>query len=365
MDNAAYRLACMTRLPRKTVGFSLVEIMVSITLGIILSLAVIGVYLAQRNTYKTNVSQAGIQNTENAIAALITPTIRSAGFGGCATLTQALSNLNPGGPPPLGTLNTTPAFLMGYDAAAGTTLTITQTNAANSNQATDWLPSLDTSLTGQIEAVSDVLIVLGSTPGSTPIGITTITNGAPTLVLQNATGVMAGQFAAVSDCLKSSVFYITALAGTTVTHAAGAGVLANATSGLLVNYAAGSQFIMLTQTAFFIARDPSGQSALVRATFNQNGTWSIQALAPGIETMQVLYGIGTSGVPTQYVAASAVPNWGQIYAIRVGFLIEGQQGSTTRGPTQFSVLETTVNVPADNRLRHVYEVTIHLRNSAS
>jgi type IV pilus assembly protein PilW len=346
-------------------GFSLVEVMVGLTLGMILSIAVLGVYLAQKNTYRTNTSQATIQNSESAIAALVTPTIRSAGFSGCTTTLQASSNLNAGGPPPLGTLATTPSMVMGYDSAAGTTITITQTNAANSTLATNWTSSLDASLTGNVESVSDVLVVLGGTAGSQPIGVTTITAGSTSIVLQNATGIVAGQFGAVSDCLKASIFQITSVAGTTINHAAGAGALANATSALTLTYPAGSQFVPLTQTAFFVARDPGGQSALIRATLNTDGTWTMQSLIPGVDTMQVLYGIGTNGVPTQYVSAGAVTNWGQIYSIRLGFLIEGQQGSGTAPPTSYTVLGVTVNVPADNRLRHVYEMTINLRNSSS
>jgi type IV pilus assembly protein PilW len=187
--------------------------------------------------------------------------------------------------------------------------------------------------------------------------------GSVSLTLQNTTGVSAGQFGAVSDCLKASIFQITGVTGNTINHAAGGGVLGNASDVLTVNYAPGSQFVSIAQTAFFVAQNSSGQSALMRATLNTDGTWAIQSLAPGVGTMQVRYGIGSNGIPSQYVPARAVTNWGQVYAVRLGFLLEGQQGSGTKTPTQFSVLGTTVNVPADNRLRHVYEMTINLRNA--
>ncbi|MFC5474694.1 PilW family protein [Paraherbaspirillum soli] len=348
-------------------GVSLVELMVAMTIGLILVAAVIGVYLAQTRTYKTTNSQASIQNAENAISALLTPTIRAAGFSGCATLVQALSNLNPGGPAPLGTLGANPSMLMGYDA--GTTLTISKDNAANDSNAGDWSPSLDASLAGNVEAGSDVLVVLGTIPGSQPVGVVTIGSGSNSLVVQNATGsgISVGQFGAVSDCLKTSVFQITAVAGNTLTHAAGSGALANTSDFLAVNYPIGSQFVPLQQIAFFVAQGQGGQSALMRATLN-GATWTIQPLVPGVETMQVLYGIGSNGALTQYVTANAVVNWAQVYAVRLGFLIEGQAGSgsaSSTNPTQFTVLGSSVTAPADNRLRHVYEMIINLRNSTS
>lgn len=346
-------------------GFSIVETMIGITLGIILSIAILSVYLAQKNTYRTNTSQALIQNTESAIAALMIPTIRSAGFCGCNSAIFALSNLNEGGPPPLGSLSTTPSIIYGYDASAGTTINITQDNAANSSQSNQWSPGLDRSLTGNVQPSSDIISVFGPPIGTAPIGIITITSGSSSFTLQSATSLAVGGFGAISDCLKATVFQITNVTGATISHTAGTGALTNASSGFTNNYQPGAQFVQIIQTAFFVANDPSGQSALRRATLNPDGTWSIQSLVPGVDTMQVLYGIGSNGVPAEYVPASAVTNWGQVYAVRLGFLLEGQVGSATLNATTYSVLGTTVNVPADNRLRHVFEMTIQLRNAQS
>ena len=346
-------------------GFSLVEIMIGVTLGIILSIAILSVYMAQKNIYKTTVSQAAIQNAESAISQLVVPVVRAAGFCGCTSIVKATSNLNAGGPPPLGTLGTTATMVMGYGSSLGSPMTITQGNAANSSTAANWSPNLDASLLGKVQATSDVLIVLGPVPGSQPATVTANTTSSNSVSLQNATGLSSGQFAAISDCSKATVFAITSLAGTTATHTSGSGSLINANSVFPVNYPIGAQVIGLAQTAFFVAYDVSGQSSLMRATLNTGGTWTVQPLIPGVDTMKVLYGIGSGGALTQYVSANAVTNWDQVYAIRIGFLIEGQTGSETSSQTQFSVIGTTVNVPSDKRLRHAFEITITLRNSLS
>lgn len=346
-------------------GFSLVEILIGLTLGLIITASVLGVFLSQFKIYQSNTSQATIQNAESAISALIIPTIRSAGYMGCASISQTISNLIPGGAAPIGALGTTAAMIMGYDAIAGTTINITQNNAPNSSNTSHWSPTLETSLQGEVQTVSDVLVVLGASPGSIPIAVTAITSGSNSLTLQNASGIAAGQFAAISDCSTATVFNVTGVVGTTITHASGASALANASDALSINYPVGSQFISLTQTAFFVANDPSGQSSLVRATFNTNGTWTIQSMVPGVQSMQVLYGIGTNGSLSQYVAASAVADWSRVYAIRLGFLIAGAEGSATLGPSQHNVIGSTVSVPDTTHLRHVFEITINLRNSNS
>lgn len=344
-------------------GFSLVEIMVGLTIGLIMTIGVLGVYLAQVNMVRSNTSQSSIQNATSAITGLITPVIRSAGFTGCTNISKALSNLNPGGAPPLGTIGTLNTLIMGYDSTAGTQITISGDNTANEGNVNYWLPLLDTSLTGEVQGVSDVLIVLGGTPGATPTGVTSITSDE--MVVQNASGITAGQFAAISDCSKTSVFKVTGISGTTLTHAAGSGALANATSAFAVNYPVGSQVIPLTQTAFFTAHDPSGHSALARGRMNSDGTWTIEALIPGVETMQILYGIGSSGILSQYVPANEVTNWDQVYAVQLGFLIAGEAGSATLPSTLYHLIGSAITVPSDNRLRHQFEMTIYLRNSTS
>ncbi|MCW8386398.1 PilW family protein [Fluoribacter dumoffii] len=346
-------------------GFSLVELMVATAIGLLLSYAVMEIYITQTQIYRTSNTQALIQNTENAIANLVTPVIRASGFAGCGTINTAMSNLNGGGSSPLGTLGVTPALLAGYNRN-GTTISITQTNSPNDSNPGNWTPSLDSSLAGNVESTSDVLVVLGAAPGSFPVSITTIDSASNSFTVQSTNGLSLnlGQFAAVSDCIKTSVFVITGATATTISHEAGSSPYDNSTSAFIVNYQPGAQFIPLQQTAFFVGQGQGGQSALMRGILTETG-WTIQPLVPGVEVMKVQYGIGGNGSISQYVTADAVTNWAQVYAIRLGFLVEGQVASGNQNSTQYRVLDTLVTVPNDNRLRHVYEVNIALRNASS
>ncbi len=346
-------------------GFSLIELMVATLISLLISYAVLEIYLAQSQLSRASNSQAVIQSTQNAIIHMVTPIIRSTGFMGCGTLINAISNLNAGGPSPIGTINTNPIMIIGY-SGGGSSFTITQNNPANDGNASDWTPSLEPTLAGNVQQGNDVLIVLSPVPGSSPVAITTIAPSSNFLVVQSAPtpAVTAGQFGVVSDCAKTVVFQITGIAGTNISHNAGGGTLENSSSTFPVGFTAGSQFIQLQQTAFFVGQGPGGQSALMRAILVGNN-WTIQPIVPGIEFMKVQYGIGSGGNINQYVSANAVPNWGQVYAVRIGFLIQGEVGSGTRSSNQFRVLDTQVTVPADNRIRHVFEITIHLRNALS
>jgi type IV pilus assembly protein PilW len=343
-------------------GFSLVELMVATVIGLLLGYAVLEIYLAQSQLYKAANSQDRIQSSENAITNLIAPVIRSAGFTGCGNISNSVSILNTGGPSPISTINTSPAMITGYSGGTSS-MTISQSNPANSSTANQWTPALDASLVGKVQQGNDVLIIFGSAPNSFPLGITTIDSGSSSLVVQSASGanLSSGQFGAVSDCIKSVVFKITSIAGATITHDSGTGILENSSSIFPVNFQVGAQFVQMQQTAFFVGQGQGGQSALMRARLVGN-SWTIEPLIPGVNLMKVQYGIGTNGVINRYVTANAVTDWSQVYSVRLGFLIEGQEGSgmTTN---QHTVLDTVVNVPADHRLRHVFEMTINLRNA--
>jgi type IV pilus assembly protein PilW len=347
-------------------GFSLIELLVAMAIGILLVGVVVSAYLAQSQVYRTSRGQASVQDAENAIAGLVGPVLRASGFLGCSTLAGTfVSNLVAGGPAPLGTLATMPAGVVGYDAkdtgGDGTTLALASANPANDANEAHWSPSLDATLAGKVQPGSDVVVVLGPVAGSHPVGVTAI--GADTLTVEDASGLAAGQILAVSDCGKSAVFRATGVAGGEVAHAAGAGALANAVATLPVTYAPGAQLVPLSQTAFFVAQGQAGQSVLMRATL-VGSEWNVEELVPGVENMQALYGIATSAASTQYLPASQVTDWRLVSSVRMSFLIAGQAGSGTGATASAPVLlGTTVTPPADTRLRHVYAMTLNLRNA--
>ena len=348
-------------------GYSLIELLIAMAIGVILIGGVIVTYLVQTQVYKITNSQASIQNAENAIAALVTPIVRTAGFLGCSTVDQAVTNsLNTGAPPPLGAA-TTPGIVAGYDAsgtAGNGTMTLATRNPANDATLSDWTPILDSSLASMVQPGSDVIVLLGPVPNSQPAAVTPqIAAGSIALTIYGTTSLTVGSLAAVSDCSKSTIFNITGVTGSNIAHAAGAGPSGNAAAAFPVSYVS-PQLIALQQTAFYVAQGLGGQSALMRATY-VGGAWSPVPLVPGVQTLQVLYGTGANGVITQYVAASAVADWTAVYAVKLSFLIEGQLGSGgPSNPTAFSLLGTGVSTPQDGRLRRVYDLTIDLRNAS-
>lgn len=395
---------------RPSRGFTLVEMMVAVAIGLIVLAGLATVFIAQRQVYSTASSQGAIQNADNALSAILSPAIRGAGFTGCGTLTTSRSEVvfTSAATPWVFSPGDFSAPVFGYDASgtgvsgsSAGSYTYTALNVANSTASTDWNPSLDASFSGLAEKGSDILVLNGEVPGTHPMGVPTVNQAsAPnsfTVYNKGSTATTPIQFTdinhqdidvqvsavAISDCAKSSVFL--PVMTTTASGAARIGnpvtVSGSGNKSTQVNpiYQAGAQFVPLQQVAYFVGRGDGGQSALYQAVL-VNGAWNTQQLVPGVDNMQVLYGFGLGGNTQQYLSANQVQAlqasppagvvslpfnpWTAINSIRIGFLIEGGQGSAAVGsnPTVWNVLGTQVTVPADTRLRHVYVMTVNLRN---
>lgn len=372
---------------KRALGFSLVELMVAIAIGLVILAGVITVFVAQRQVYGTATAQASIQNAENAIAAMVAPAVRGAGFAGCGAFSTTGSIIDSGS---LAYNFSAPLF--GY----GANTPMTALNAANVSNTGDWTPALDSSLAGLSEAGSDMIVVGGELPGTIPVPVTNIVGNSGQLSIlsqpfppPSTATVQPGMIGAVSDCSKSIAFTIYSQAANStniiIHHDQGTGTGSNKQADFAPNFPLGSQFVLLQQEAFYVGQGPGGQSALYGAAMMcgqwqslsvlttgcskgngpNNGGTPPQPLVPGVDNMQILYGIGPGGVTQQWVPASLVSNWAQVNAVRMGFLIEGPLGSATPGAnlTQWTVLNTKVTVPPDTRLRHVYVMTLSIRNA--
>jgi type IV pilus assembly protein PilW len=362
-------------------GFSLVELMVAITIGLILSAAAVSVFVGSRQAYQSTSGTAAVTEGGRYALNFIEESARTAGFMACnhATVNTSLSNL-------LVPSNLAYDFRFGVGGfeATGTapadalTLPAPQVPGA---AAGNWLNDLDPNAppTAQFTAAtvnqvsgSDVLVLRSSLPQVAPVYLVANSNGSATLNISSAGGLEVGQIAAVSDCTKSVAFQISAVpAGSPTTVTFGAvGPPGNAISALSLPFVAGAMVAPLTTSVYYIGQGSDGDTALRRldlnGTLNGPGVFSDEELVPDIENMQVLYGIDTTGtlVPTQYVTADQVSDFGTVVSLKIAVLAASQPGTGTALPqAPFNLLGTQVTVPVDSRKRKVFQITIGLRNA--
>lgn len=149
-------------------------------------------------------------------------------------------------------------------------------------------------------------------------------------------------------------------------------------------------------SVFHIVRSAAGEPTLACTYREAGGAWKTMALVPGVEAMQVLYGVDnvvpgtapagtTDSVPDRYLRASqlvvagdsaaTLANWRRVRSLRIGLLFRGPVGGAQdRDATAatydvlgdgFSISADTLSqltVPADGRMRQAMVFNIHLRN---
>jgi type IV pilus assembly protein PilW len=365
-------------------GFSLIELMVAVLLGLMLTLALISVFVGTRQSYQSTTGVASLADEGRFTLDTIAQIARGAGFIGCTAATETSVN---------GTLTYTvdnsvlnsSAYplpynfqlgLGGYEATGtgpGGAVTVSATPAAGA-PAGDWTPTLGAAFTGatgtEVQG-SDVLVLRSTLPQSTPVYTTAAAvAGTSSLTVSSAGNLQPNELAVISDCTKAVPFQISGVtAGTpaTVNFGGSTGPPGNATTALPVAFAAGALVYPLTTTVFYIGVGADGDSALRRLDLlnGQVGPniFTDSEVVEDVENMQILYGLNTSS-GTSYVTADQVSDFTEVVSVEIAVLVASPTGSVAAPATAqtFSLLGTTITAPKDTRLRRVFVKTIGIRN---
>lgn len=107
-----------------------------------------------------------------------------------------------------------------------------------------------------------------------------------------------------------------------------------------------------------------------------SGSWTAgptaQPLIEGIDSMQVLYGVNTSGdsrSANSYVSADRVTDWSKVRSVRISVLANSISTVTPPPPAErkYVLLDaaplSTANLANDQRARQVFSTTIQLKNT--
>jgi len=355
-------------------GFSMVELMVAITLALIVTTGVISVFVGSRSAYQATSGTAELTDGGRFALNFISNSLRSAGYMACTTASRVQGILNAGSP----MLYSFNEALEGYEAVGtgtGAAYAVAPPPVAGDPTVTHWItsgvtPNLDPILAGLPLTNNDVLVVRSTLANAQAVYVSNIVDGTPSFNV-NAQGPLAvNQLAAISDCSKAVVFQITAVGGGIVTHNAAAGAGANGAAAFPLSFSPGAQVTPIDTVVYFIGKGADGDGALFSydlSAVSSGAAPGATELVPDIEAMQLLYGIDTSNTQTvsQYVTADLVPDFNTVMSVKVALLAASAPGSGHQlpGANTFKLLGTTVTVPVDTRARQVFEETIAVRNS--
>lgn len=359
-------------------GVTLVELMVAMLLGLLLTAGAIQVFAGNRVAYSFNQGLARLQ--ENGRFAIDTLNFRTrmGGYYGCLSEIAVTNNLS-GAVGSLGFDFVEGIF--GYEAdgtAPGDTFEADE-DPANAASGDDWTDDLHADLiTLGVIPGSDVLVVRNvSASAHALVSPFTDSGGANVFADAETTDYAVGEIVIASDCQKASVFQITSVAsasgGIQLGHAATGVTPGNATAtwGTGQAYGDGAELLRAETWIYFVGeRGGDGPPMLFQGRLSLNtatGTVTVIAeeIADGVDTMQVLYGIdsGLDGSVDDYDTADDVGDWAEVAAVRVGLLMRSpEEYGTEIDDGTYNVNGTTFDPADDRRIRQVFTTTIGLRN---
>ena len=322
-------------------GVTLVELMIALAIGLLVTVAMLKVYVDASRMYRFNEGLARVQENGRFALEFIRRDARVAGFWGCYS-NAALTN--------------------GISATSGAYINVGAGHITGTSD--DGLNSSD-SITFRSATGSGALVTSGMSGTGDSVTVGSI--GA----LSTDTAVL------ISDCEDGDLFQVTGIAGTALAHAAGAN--ANVSPNLNKAYAAGARVYEAREVTFCIApgADPAQPALrrLVNPTSGQTCASNGDELLEGIENMQILYGEDTDadadgangdGTANRYVDITYPPlEKKRIVSVRILLLVRSINNNLTTEPSPYIFNGITVTPGStDKYLRKVFTTTITLRNKA-
>lgn len=340
-------------------GLSMIELMIAMVIGLILTAAVLQVFIGSKTTYSAQTGLARLQENGRFALEYISRDVRLAGFMGCSNNNTIANTLSDDG-------SDVVDFVDFSTALAG------ENNVAGTDSYGGVTPL----------AGSDVITVKYADQG----GSCTVASHNPTsanIGCESTHDYQKGDVLLVSDCSHTAIFQQsnTNNNGTVskIVHNTGSGTPGNCTKGLGLpvdctssngtsySFSAGASVFALQSYRFFVAQNSYGEPSLYRQGItNNSGALQFDSaveLVEGVEDMQILYGedTGSDNRADRYVDADIVSDFDDVVAVRLSLLIQANQESIVKGGQTLTYNGSGVTYN-DGRLRKVFSSTIALRN---
>ncbi len=376
-------------------GFSLVELMISLALGSVVTAGVVQLFVANSETHSLLQGQSRMQESARFALDFIGRDVRKAGYRGCFSSNDDL--------------HTT---LVGM---ASVPYEYNLTNGMTGFEATDedeWTPDITSVLpyTDAGGTDTNVFSLAADDYGvGNGINLDEIVSGTDIVTFRNLSAIerriavplntsavdpvinidvgwnefRKDQLVMIHDCAQATIFRVTSitpnLAGTpsavnqdlTIGHLT---VDTDATANITPQLNKGNVFQVdaavsaIESNTYFIAPgtgfNNSGQHPL--SLWRKTSLEAPVELIEGIEDLQLLYGEDTDedGVPNQYVAAHFVTDWLAVITVRVTIVVNSidDVGGTTVPTHGCTIQHCIENEATDGLIRRSFTQTIQLRN---
>lgn len=303
----------MRHLPRLLAarGFSVVELMVAVTIGAILLGGAITLFVNNKHNYRTTSDLSQLQENARFALDLMVRDLRMVGYFGCHNDINRLTN-NLGGVS--GDLWDTSNPIEGYDNAQAT-----------------WSPT-----NYALDADDPIVDAVAVRNGTDAITVRYLAGGGQrvtawggnSITVAADPGILALGVAGVADCGWGDIFQVTALTGGNTVLSFG--ISLSRAYGPNVNVNESPTVAPFRAVRYYIGNRPNFGPALYQKVIQGATPPAVdtQLLIEGVENMQILYGVDNNadGVPDNYLVAgdanlSTAAQWANVVSVKIGLLL--------------------------------------------
>jgi len=345
------------RIARKQRGMTIIELMISITIGLFMVAAIGYLYVTSRGAYRSNSALARIQEDGRFGLDAISRDARQIGALGCSATAgvQALAGVTLQLPGDAGVARP----YAGPDTALfGVQPTNYQFPQNGGGTTTFKVPA---SPTAPPWIAGDVLQMV--IPTSEPVSL--VADADPvnfTVTLaNNGAKLQVGEFLLVSNCTNASIANVTAAPALNASPA-----VVGLTAQPLVPPSTVPQLTVATHAmaqrvdavTYYVGQFPGRPFPALYRFSATNGV--AEEIIDHVENMMVLYGVGNAApVPAGQITAA---QWPKVTSLRISLQVAGDEQSTAALNVPIA-LDYTNPIPApDTRLRQIFTATVALRN---
>jgi type IV pilus assembly protein PilW len=350
-------------------GFSLVELMVAMTLSLILLGGVIAIFSSSRSTYETTDRLSRIQESGRFALDSMVRDLRATGFIGCSQLAQFTNTLKT----PTNVFWNFANSVQGYDG-----------------QGSAWVPAIDATIFTAPTPITntDILVARVPRPGARQVRVMTTLAATTDPVVVDPdlqANFKANDILMISDCNARAVFEVTAVNANSLAHAesnatriTGSPTSDPATPGNISNdllnayvgsnALGGAEVVPMQTVIYYLARRNGATGDVPPSLFRRVAGLPAEELVEGVENMQLAFGETTGANAVTYRKASAVTNWNNVVSVNIALLVRSLSAyGTDRDQSTYDLIDATlgtrVPAPNDRHMRQVFATTVSLRNT--
>lgn len=310
---------------KKVCGFSLLEVMIGLAIGLILLVGIFDVFNAARSNFRYTQGLGVIQENGQLASYLLTRDLSQAGYVGCRKIDGSFEVSSHVG------LAIEPAMLIhGYNQQS--------------------IPSNEKAITKNMVADSSVVAIQFMNTETVNL-LTPVSEDASWLKVSAGSRFQVGDEVLVADCQHADVVALTAVDKQAIE-----------TNVTLHDYPAGTQIGQWRDEWFYVGKtgrfNNVGQAVTALYMHQPNGR--DEELVDNVADMHVQYGYATEAGELRFVTASKVTDWAMVKAVRVMLLLSS--GEQMLSQPQTVIFDGFAWQASDRQLYRQWEVVVGLMN---